>query len=99
MVRVYTSNEKKIVFGNDDDPPLWKALLSYFKKNPNAERLVARSRPAFKVYTKVTEGEKISVQQDKAPKLWKALLTYFEETPEAQRLVARRKLRDRKSVV
>jgi hypothetical protein len=96
MVRVYTANEKKIVVGNDDDPRLWKALLSYFKKNTNAERLVARSMPAFKVYTKVTKGEtkeKIMVQQDKAPKLWKALLTYFEETPEAQRLVARRKLR------
>ena len=57
MVRVYTAEKKKIVVGDDDDPELWKALLKYFKKNPEAKRFVARSMPAFKVYTKVTIGD------------------------------------------
>jgi hypothetical protein len=99
IIRVSTKTTKgaldeKIVVGKDDEPKLWKALLTYFENNPEAERLVARTMPMFWVYIKGTKrapNEKMVVSNNDEPKLWKTLLKYFEENPNAERLVARRK--------
>jgi hypothetical protein len=58
MIRVSTEGTKAQINrgGEDDERKLREALLRYFEKKPDTERLVARTMPTFWVYTKGTKG-------------------------------------------